>query len=140
MTQTTIVLLGFVVIATVGNIPATTCPTAALIILKEIDSMEEKEVVTQGEAFERLFANEDFKVLQEFIQGEIQTTSSLILTPGRTNPAIKNFEDYKEQNGILLGLAIPQSYMEDIVKQMKVFREEKRKAEEAKRARDKRQS
>ena len=100
--------------------------------------MEEKEVIKQGESFERLLNNEDFKVLQEFVQGEIQKNSGLILG----GVGVESFETYQRYQGILLGLAIPQSYMENIVKQMKVFKEERRleakRLEEEKRARTKR--
>ena len=102
--------------------------------------MEEKEVIREGEAFERLFANEDFKVLQEYVQSQIQLTSGLILGPDGPGTSIDGFESFRKQKGILLGLATSQSYMEDIVKQTKVIKEERRKEEEAKRARDKRQA
>lgn len=103
--------------------------------------MLEKEVIAQGEAFERLFNNADFKVLQEFVQSQIQGTSGPVLTPSGPNPLIKSFEDYKHQTGVILGLAMPQSHMENIIEQMKKFKEERRlkekQLEEEKRARTK---
>ena len=99
--------------------------------------MESKQVIEVGEAFERLLANDDFKVLQRLIQDHIQSFSSAILGPDGPDASIKDFSDYKKNKGILLGLAMPQSDMEAIIAQMKVVKEERRKAEEEKRAKAK---
>lgn len=100
--------------------------------------MQEKEVIKQGEAFERLFSNADFGVLQECMIIEMGKVGSIILGPDAPDAVIQDFAEYKKQKAIMVGLEMPQSYMKDIVRQMKVFKEEKR-LEEEKSARTKRQ-
>lgn len=89
-----------------------------------------KETLELGEAFERLLANVDYQKLQKFAQTEIQTASSVLLQPKPPDKSIEQWAmDNSNLQGQLVGLAMPDSYMESIVKLMRKEKEKKEKEE-----------
>jgi len=77
--------------------------------------MKKEDLVTIGEAFERLSRSPDFEFLKKYIQSQIQLTSSRIL-----QGSYKEFpkEHWKDQ-GRLEGLAMINACMETTIKAMK---------------------
>ena len=85
-----------------------------------------KETIKLGEAFARLLDNPDYKELQKFIQTEIQTASSVLLQPKPPNKTIEQWAiDSTNLQGQLIGMALADSYMEDIVKLMEKAKKQK---------------
>jgi len=81
--------------------------------------MKKEALNTYGEAFERLFANPDFQLLQRHIKNCMDITKNLVLQGN-----FKDFpKDYWTALGILGGLGMPERDMMRTIKEMNAQKE-----------------
>jgi len=83
--------------------------------------MKGDEIIKLGEGFSRLMSSPDYELLAEFINGRIQTISTQIL-----QTRFDRMDDLRYLQGQLIGLAMGESYMVDIINRMKKVKEKRR--------------
>lgn len=90
--------------------------------------MLNKEIQDLGESFKRLLANTDYQELQKFVSAEIQTLSTMLLQPKPPEKSIEQWAmDNSNSQGQLIGLALPDSHMESVIKQAAKLQEKEEK-------------